>query len=563
MQLETRDGHGWCPGSGALAGALADHPADGPATADDLRFCVLGPVRVWRSGTEVALGSPQQRALLALLMARAGQPVHMSKIIDVLWWSELPPSATNVVHRHVGAIRRLLEPRLRDRAAGRWLSRSAGGYQLDVGADQVDLHRFRELVRGAREQVAAGRPALAGPYYQQALALRTGAVATGCPPRVMEHPLFVAVEREYLQALKEAVDVLLDLGVTEQVVNALQEAANRHQLDESLLARLVLALGSTGRQADALDLYQTARHRLVDEFGVEPGPELRDAHARVLRQQLRPAAERVPVRVPLVRPAQLPVDLPSFAGRRAELAVLLSADELPGAPPPAVISTITGAAGLGKTALAVHAAHRLAARFPSGQLFVNLCGSDPSGSPACALRELLESLGVPGDRIPATVDGRAALYRSLLADQRVLVVLDDARDVAQVRPLLPGSPACLTIVTSRHSLRELVVAEGARPVPLGVLSDEDSVQLLARRVGAGRLAAEAGSLDDIVRRCRGLPLALAYVAARAALCPHLTLEEIAGQLRAQPARFSARTAGALSCFDVPWPRGRAGNSDDR
>ncbi|WP_284746725.1 AfsR/SARP family transcriptional regulator [Amycolatopsis sp. RTGN1] len=485
----------------------------------------------------MTLGSPQQRAILALLMAKLGHPVSMAKIVEVIWCADPPPSAANVIHRHIGAIRRLLEPLLPERAAGRWLSRSANGYQLDARAEAVDLHRFRDLVCHARSAGAAGRWSQAGERYREALALWTGPVATGCPRHVTEHAVFVAVEMEYLQALREAVDVLVDTALPEEVVTALREASGRYPLDESLLARLVLALGVTGRQGEAFTAYETARRCLADEFGVGPGPELRAAHGRVLRQAARTwglVAAPAVAPVPIVRPAQLPMDVPYFAGRRGELALLLAADERPGAPVPRV-RTITGVAGVGKTTLATHAAHRLAPRFPDGQLYANLRGSDPSAGAAATavvLHGFLEALGVPQTRVPGTVDGASALLRSLLANQRVLVVLDDARDAAQVRSLLPGSPGCLTVVTSRQALHELAVAEGTCALPLRALTPAESRELLARRVGESRLAAEGAALDDVVEFCQGFPLTLALVAGLATLRSHLPMSAIVERLRA-------------------------------
>jgi predicted ATPase len=228
------------------------------------------------------------------------------------------------------------------------------------------------------------------------------------------------------------------------------------------------------------------------------------------------------------------MEVPYFAGRRGELALLLATGERPGAPVPRV-RTITGVAGVGKTTLATHAAHRLAPRFPDGQLYANLRGSDPAAGAAATavvLHGFLEALGVPRTRVPGTVDGASALFRSLLANQRVLVVLDDALDAAQIRLLLPGSPGCLTVVTSRHALHELAVVEGTCPLPLHALSPAESRELLARRLGAARLAAEGAGLDDVIEFCQGFPLTLALVVGHAALRPHLPVSAIVEQLRA-------------------------------
>ncbi|MDX3628992.1 BTAD domain-containing putative transcriptional regulator [Streptomyces europaeiscabiei] len=526
-------------------------------------FAVLGPVRVERAGVEPTWGRPQERALLALLSARAGQPVAVSEIVDVLWGRLPPDSAVNVIRRHVGSLRRLLEPGLPNRAAGRWLIRDAGGYRLVVDAGSLDLLRFRRLRDEARRVGADGHRASARvvELLTEALSLWRGPVGAGLPAEVRERAGFGAVDRERPAAVREAADAALRAGTPAAVLHLLQEAAVADPLDEPLLARLVLTLAATGREAEALSIYRAARARLSDELGIDPGPELRDAHAAVVRgagpttptasgaeAANGPAVPPAP-RPPTTVPAQLPHDLPTFTGRRAELEQLLalltghshvhhSGDRGAGdhAPPAGtvVISAIGGMAGIGKTTLAVHWAHRVADRFPDGQLYVNLRGFAPSGAvmgAGEAVRVFLDALGVPPERVPHGVDAQAALYRSLLAGRRFLVLLDNARDTEQVRPLLPGTPGCLTIVTSRNQLSGLVSAHGAHTLPLRPLDAEQARMFLERRLGAGRLTGEARAVAEIAALCGGLPLALACVAARAAAHPGFSLSAIAAELR--------------------------------
>ncbi|HEV7653247.1 MAG TPA: BTAD domain-containing putative transcriptional regulator [Mycobacteriales bacterium] len=473
----------------------------------ELRFAVLGPVRAWRDGVELRLGPPTQQALLALLLVRAGQPVPLAEIVDVLWGEDPPASAVNVVHRHVGLLRRLLEPSLATREPGRWLVRAAGGYRLDVPPDAVDLLRFRTLRERSRRE-----PEAAAGLLLEALELWSGPAAAG-----VDHPVFTELDRERRDAVADAVDAALRAGSPDAVLPGLRRAVAADPLDEPLQARLVRMLAAAGRQAAALEAYGEARDRLAGELGVDPGPELRAAYESVLRP-VAPAE-------PYVRPAQLPPDLPTFTGRQAELA--RAAALLPDRPGTVVVTAVGGMAGIGKTALAVHWAHRIADRFPDGQLYVNLRGFEPTGEPAVdpadAVLGFLDTLGVPPGRVPAGLGARTALFRSIVADRRLLVLLDNARDTAQVRPLLPGGSGCLVLVTSRDRLTGLVAVDGAVPLPLDLLPPAEARDFLDRRLGRDRTGAEPGAVAEILAACGGLPLALAIVAAQAVTRPSAPL----------------------------------------
>jgi DNA-binding SARP family transcriptional activator len=504
-----------------------------------IRFTVLGAVRAWRGEDELRLGPPQQRAVLALLLAGGGQPVSLSELVDLLWAADPPSSAANIVHRYIGALRRIFEPDLPSRAAGRWLVPHAGGYRLAAGADTLDLLRLRQL---AGEAAAEVRPGRGVPLYLEALGLCQGRCA-GDLAAVRGHPAFTAVDREYLALAGQAADAALEAGLAPQALPALRQAAEQDPLAEPLRARLMLLLAAAGHQAEALAVYETTRAALAEELGIDPGAELRDAHRRVLNQQVNGSAGgRAHGRVAhlvnvgaaprLVRPAQLPADLAAFAGRRAEVTQVsaLLAEPVSAA---MLIGAIDGMPGAGKTTLAVHWARRAADRFPDGQLYVNLRGFDPGGplGPAEALGGFLTALGVTPQQVPADLDGRAALYRSLLAGQRVLVVLDNARDEAQVRPLLPGAPGCMVVVTSRNRLTGLVASDGAALLTLDVFSPADAREALTRRLGAARVAAEPQAVAEIIALSGRLPLALALVAARAAAHPQFPLAAMAAELR--------------------------------
>lgn len=523
---------------------------------ESVRFSVLGPIRVWRAGRELALGRPQQRVLLGLLLARAGRPVGVSRIVDALWGEDPPDSAVNAVRRHVGILRRTLEPGLPVRAPGHWLLRDPVGYRLAVDADSLDLIRFRRLRERARE-VADRSPGQAVERLTEALALWKEPAGSCLSAETRARAFLDALDRERLAAVKELADAALRTAVTAPVLDELRGAASAGPLDEPLLARLVLALAAAGQRAEALETYRAAGARLAEELGLAPGRELTAAHAAVVREPApaaRPAAGSgaAPARAaaqvghhPAVpppragyvepRPAQLPQDLPAFSGRRDELARLSAL--LPDGDRPldqTVVAAIGGVAGVGKTTLAVRWAHRVAGRFPDGQLYVDLRGSGAGGTaldPGEAVRGFLCALGVPRQRVPCDTADRAALYRSLLAGRRFLVLLDDALDARQVRPLLPGAPGCLAIVTSRDPLTGLVAAQGARPLNLGRLDAREGRELLAARLGADRVAAEPGAVDELVELCSGLPLALSRVAARLAAHPGFRLSALAAELR--------------------------------
>ncbi|MFD2690834.1 BTAD domain-containing putative transcriptional regulator [Streptomyces phyllanthi] len=539
---------------------------------ETVRFAVLGAVRVWRAGVELRPAGPRQTALLGLLLVRAGQPVSVGELVDALWGRRPPVSAVNVIRRHIGALRRLLEPGLPARAAGRWIVRAAGGYRVAVDADTLDLLRFRRLRDEAGRAGTSGATADAVHLLTEALSLWQGTAGSGLPSLLHAHEAFTALARERVGTLKDAADAALRAGRPGVVLSGLREAAADHPLDEPLLARLVLVLAATGDGPEALRAYDTTVSRLADELGIDPGPELRDALRTALRgpasapapapggrgasagagspdgQSVKgaPTSDAGPVGEGpghLPSPAQLPHDLPTFTGRRAELDEALAllvgetrGDSAPPDPHPGtvVIGAIGGMAGIGKTTLAVHWAHRIAHRFPDGQLYVNLRGFDPSGAvmrPGEAVRGFLDALGVRPERVPRGLDAQAALYRGLLAGRRFLVLLDNARDTDQVRPLLPGTPGCLAIVTSRDRLSGLVAADGARSLTLRPLDTDQARDFLTRRLGAGRVAAEPGAVAEIAVLCAGLPLALACVAARAATHPHFALSDIAAELR--------------------------------
>ena len=551
--------------------AVASYPGHQPRHAlvllpspesgeDGLHFCLFGTIRAWRGETELNVGPPQQRAILALLLVRANRLVSVGDMIELVWGQDPPSSAVNAIHKYIGCIRRLLEPGLGARANGQWLTRHGDAYRLRVDEGMTDLGMFRRLAEEARSARAKGRLADAWGLLREALALRRGACGESLGLRGRSQDHFTAVDQEYFTAVAEAAEFALASGRTLQILPVLRQAAADEPLNETLQAHLMLVLAATGQQARALSHYQVVRQRLSEELGVDPGAELCAAHGKVLQQDYPLAARldgaladiadpghgldanvEVQARgfpVPLVPPAQLPADLQAFAGRESELSFLSEIHETAAQSPRSVaICVIGGMPGVGKSAAAVHWAHRVADRFADGQLFLDLHGFDAGGRPTPpseALRLLLTSLGTPQDRIPDSLDARAAMYRSILSGKRVLVVLDNARDTEQVRPLLPGSPGCLVLATSRDPLSGLAAAHGARLLTLEPPSRHEAWDILQRRLGRARIAAEPAAVQEIITLCDRLPLALACVSVRAVARPAFPLAAIAEELRRTP-----------------------------
>jgi DNA-binding SARP family transcriptional activator/tetratricopeptide (TPR) repeat protein len=499
-----------------------------------LRFEALGGVRAWRADQELDLGWPKQRAVLAVLLLRAGQVVSRAAIVDAVWGDDPPRSAANLVHTYVRRLRTSLEPDRGRRESGRVLVGSGSGYTLRLEPGQLDLDVFGDHLHRARRSLTEGDLDKAVDAFDAALALWRGTPLAAIPG-----PL-AGTERVRLGELRVAAaedraEAMLSLQQHVTLTAELPPLIDEYPLRERLRGLLMLALYRSGRQVEALTVYADTRRLLVEELGIEPGPELRRLHHDILNNRdidLPRPARGAP---PRVVPRQLPPAVRHFTGRETEIAVLTGhlADAVDTGGT-VVISAIDGTAGIGKTATAVHWAHRVASRFPDGQLYVNLRGFDPGAppvTPAEAVRGFLDALDVPPQRVPADLHAQVGLYRSLIADRRVLVVLDNARDVDQVRPLLPGGPYCLAIVTSRNRLTSLVAVEGANLLSLDLFTEAEARQLLSRHLGPDRVAAEPDAVDDIIRLCARLPLALRVAAARAATHPGFPLSALAAELR--------------------------------
>ncbi|MGW4995758.1 BTAD domain-containing putative transcriptional regulator [Streptomyces mirabilis] len=519
---------------------------------EPLRFSILGPLRIWRGTTELDPGPPQRRILLATLLAHGGRPVGLPEIVYVLWGENSPATALNVVQRHVGQLRRLLEPNLPIRCCGRWIAGSAGSYRVNVDNQSLDLLEFR--AQAARARQAGLMDARTGAaLFGAALSLYQGPAGQSLPPAARSHPLFTALDRECCAVALEAADLALHAGAPGAVLRALEQVGADHPLNEALHARLILVQSAAGHRDRAASSYTRLKVRLREELRLSPGRELQAAYAQVIgATQKRPAQPGAPAHgyriladrePPQAHPAQLPAELTVFVGRLELLgrAMALTPHKAGGAP-----IVVTGMPGVGKSAFALHWSQRVADRFPDGQLYVNLRGSSrPDGfvRSSHALAGMLSALGIRQRGIPRGIQDRAALYRSLMARRRMLVLIDDADDPEQVRYLLPGTTGGLTVVTSRSRLEGLVVAIGAHMLPIGVFSEAESRKCLTRRLGAARMNTEPAAATRIIELCGGLPLALAAVATRAVSQPSWSLAELATDLES--------TEGTLDAFTGP------------
>ncbi|SEQ54188.1 DNA-binding transcriptional activator of the SARP family [Lentzea xinjiangensis] len=504
---------------------------------NELRVSLLGALAATVDGEELTLGPPRQRAVLAVLALRANHVVSRSELIDAVWGDEPPASADNGIHTYVAGLRRLFEPGRASRAPSSVLLSTDAGYLLKLPPDSSDVALFRTYLDEAGR--VRDRPAEAVAAFDRALGLWRGVALDGVPGP------FAAVERARLAelrltAVEQRAALMLSLGREAEVAAELTTLVSAHPLRERLYGLLMSALYRGGRQAEALAVYADLRRLLVEELGIEPGPELRGLHEQLLVGLPDPQPEPV---APALVPVQLPHEVRDFTGREKELARLADAVPVDHSP---VLVAITGTGGVGKTALAVRFAHQVASRFPDGQLHVDLRGFDASAPPvrpAAALHQLLQSLGVPAERVPEDLPAKSALYRSVLANKRVLVLLDNARLADQVRPLLPGRSASMVLVTSRNHLGGLVARDGAHSMTLSTLTRDEGLALLTAAVGADRVAAEPAAAAKLVELCGHLPLAIRIAAERVVTRPHLTLADLAGDLADERDRLNVLATG--------------------
>ena len=521
-----------------------------------MRFGVLGPLEVAADGGVVPLRSAKLRVLLAVLLCRANQPVSIDTLGDCLWPADRPPSAPDNLRGYVHRLRRVL-------ADGNRLVHDPAGYRLTVRDGELDVAVFRELASRGQRALADGEPGLAGQLLHRAMALWRGAAFAGLPEVSLLRDEAVALEEYRLHVLEERINADLATGRHSDLIAELCGHVSAHPLRERFHAQLMLALYRSGRQGDALQAYQDFRERLVAELGIEPGPELQQLQQAILRAD--PAIYDTgraawPQATPRRPQAQLPADVTWFTGRAGylrQLDELAAGGRQAGAGP--VLALVTGAPGAGKTAIAVHWAHRAAGRFVDGQLYVKLRGHAPGppARPEGALAQMLRALGVDPLRIPADADEAAAEFRSLVAGKRLLIVLDDAQSADQVRPLLPGSAACMVVVTSRNRLTGLVACDGAYRLTVTPLPLREASRLLKRIIGAKPTTRDLAATTELARLCACLPLALRIAAANLTSTPdqsvsayvrRLAAADRVAELRAE----SDEQASMYTAFDLSY-----------
>ncbi|WP_049565798.1 AfsR/SARP family transcriptional regulator [Nonomuraea sp. SBT364] len=490
-----------------------------------LEISFLGPWQVLAAEEPVRFAGRRRIGVLARLALNAGQSVHAERLLTDIWGDSSAATAAKQLHIVISKLRETLGPHTSEEI----IQTVSGSYRLALDPGHIDAHRFARLIRRARTAHAQGHAATADAHFRTALTLWRGEPLAG-----LAYP-WAGIEatrlrEEHRAALEDHADLRLAAGDHQALAADLAAHVRAHPLRERPAAQLMLALHRSGRPAEALAVYQDTRRIMVAELGIEPRAELRRLHQAILVKDpvldLTTPAQQVGLGRPYV-PAELPADTAAFTARATEIGRLRTALESTGGP---AVTMIEGPGGIGKSALAVHVAHDMAARFTDGVLYVNLRGATDGLRPLTpieALGQLLRSLGLDGSAVPATVDEASARYRSLTSARNVLIILDNALDTRQVRPLIPTGARCAVVITSRQSLTSL---DGASRLNLPTLAPSDSAALLARIAGPGRVHAEPEAAGRIIRLCGGLPLALRIAAARLAARPDWTLSYLADRL---------------------------------
>ena len=547
-----------------------------------MRFRLLGPLEIRAGENWRGIGAPKWRSVLAALLINPGQIVPVDVLISEVWGDEPPAKAANLISIYVLRLRRLM-----DDADSALLVTRAPGYQLRVTASDTDALVFETMVRDGRKAFAEGDPQGAARQLTEALALWYGQPLADVPYTPLVEAEAERLAELRLEAIELRITAELECGRYAQAVPEVGRLLADHPLREGLWLLLMRALDGAGRHAEALEAYGRARTAIADQLGVDPGVELRRLYADLLAKDH--AAPRGTISAGLVTPlaaatepetagapdadtvgsaqsaapagprpgrgarsgapvpAQLPADIADFTGRDEQvnrLCDLLAVPRASGDPGVVRIAVVAGAGGLGKTSLAIHAAHRLRRKYPHGQLYVDLLGATANSLPAGdVLARFLRDLGVDGRDIPVDDDERAARYRTMLAGRRMLVVLDNARDAAQVRPLLPGTASSAVLVTTRSRMPDLA---STRLVDLNVLDDAEALKLFVTVVGEDRAAAEPEATAELLKACAGLPLAIRICAARLTTRSGWTIRTMANRLRDVHRRLDELSVGDLA-----------------
>ncbi|MEV7569575.1 AfsR/SARP family transcriptional regulator [Streptomyces tanashiensis] len=515
-----------------------------------LSFGILGPLVVSADGRTVPLGGARQRTVLSLLLLSPGRVVPVDTLVHAVWSDRPPATARTQIAIVIAALRKVFKS---VGAADEVIVTEHPGYLLRAEGHELDSLAFTGLVADAETAVRERRPVDAARHYSDALALWRGPALAGVTGRQAEDEA-ARWEEIRLHAQEAWTGVRLDLGRHRVLLPELAAAVRDHPLRERSQYHLILAQYRSGRRAEALESFREARRTFIDELGMEPGPELQNLHDAILRDDpalvpAEPVAERGgPAGRPVV-PSELPSDVPAFTGREEELVALDTLVDVqdvdrraPG------VGLITGVAGVGKTGLAVHWAHRATRHYPDGRLFADLRGYDENHAPTAAgeiLGRFLRSLGMAGEDVPGELEDRIALYRSVLADRRVLLVLDNVRTPEQIRPLMPGGGGCTVLVTSREQLEQLVTWPPSARIFLGLLPEDRSLELLGGIVGEARVLGEPAASARLVTLCDRLPLALRIAAARLASKPHWSVQHLVTRLSDERRRLDELSQGEL------------------
>ncbi|MFI9160040.1 AfsR/SARP family transcriptional regulator [Kitasatospora aureofaciens] len=515
--------------------------------APALRFQVLGPVQAWLDGKPLSLGSPQQQAVLTTLLLHSGRPVTTQDLVDALWGDRPPTQAVAALRTYVSRLRSVIEPQREVRRPAELLVSVADGYALRIPAEALDLSLFERLSAEAAAARASGDKREAHRLLAQALDLFSGRPLTGIPGPYADAQRLRLAERQ-VAASEELCAAALDIGLHAEIVVELNNLTAEHPLRERLRELLMLALYRCGRQAEALGVYTDTRKLLIEELGVEPGTGLSRMHNRILAADPTLTLPAVPAPAALKdgpttppAPAQLPADVSDFSGR-SKLVGDLSTVLMNATGQAVVVTSLAGIGGVGKTTLAVHVAHRVRTEFPDGQLYVDLRGAGASpADPVVVLGDFLHALGVTES--PDSLEQRAALYRSLLANRQMLILLDNARDAEQIRPLIPGVSGCAVLATSRSRLAGI---PGAQLFDVEELTPDEALALFSAIVGEHRVAAEPEAAMKVITACGFLPLAVRIAAARLASRPRWSVSDLASRLADQRRRLDELQLGNLA-----------------
>lgn len=516
-----------------------------------MQFRILGTAQVWVGQTPLPVRGTREQKILALLLLHADQVVPLERLVVAVWDDNPPATAGTQVRNRVSALRKSWEHAVA--APEEVLVTHGSGYLVRLDGHELDLAGFEQCVAQARDALAGGDIAEAARRLRLGLGHWQGPALAGLSGKVFEAAA-ARLEDRRLSVLEECLGHEIALGRHTELVDEISALVESHPFRERLVHHLMVALSRSGRQADGLSCYHHCASLLREELGIDPGPELQELYEAILRTGTTPGAPQALPASPAarVRPAELPADVAGFAGRTQEIELLdalLPPESEPDRGLPIIV--VTGMGGVGKTALAVHWAHRQRRRFPDGQLFVNLqgFGHGPAMRPIDALATTLRILGVGADQVPVDSDESARLLRSLVAGKSMLFALDNAASAEQVRPLLPGTPGCLVIVTSRDRLSGLVASHGARRLTVGPLMEPDAIDLLSSIVGRQRVAAESQAAAELVRVCASLPLALRIAAANLEGEPLLSIDDYLKGLREGDRLAALRIDGDTQAVD--------------